>query len=162
MRVADEKESSQLKERWLAHVQRSVDWLKRKPNLAPSAFEAGMNSYICSMAAQVAKKALQIQGSRTVDVEHLQRSIKQAHAEKIAESSQQRPEFIHSYAFIHKRLSKMVDEKKQEVWATTTDRLIALAFRMLTAVGIAAVVLATAAIADHCGINLPMVRAAGM
>lgn len=160
--MADEKESSQLKERWLAHVQRSVDWLKGKPNLAPSAFEAGMNDHIRSMATKVAKRALQLQGARTVDVEHLQRSIKEAHAEKTAESAQYRPEFITSYAFIHKRLAKMVDEKKQEVWATTTDRLIALAFRMLTAIGIAAVVLATAAIADRYGINLPMVRAAGM
>lgn len=50
------------------------------------------------------------------------------------------------------------NERKQEAWADMKERIRYLVFRVLTAVGIAAVVLGTGYLAQCWGIPLPLLR----
>ena len=65
---------------------------------------------------------------------------------------------LSTYQLIVNQRNHLANERKQETWADLFDRASSLAFRMLTALGIAAVVLLTGYLAQTWRIPLPMLR----
>ena len=65
-----------------------------------------------------------------------------------------------NYSTLHECLKRLQDQRRQAVWASITDWGIQLVFRLLTAIGIAAVVLTTGYIAHKCNIPIPLLRLA--
>ena len=65
---------------------------------------------------------------------------------------------VGSYNRIAEEFYELIDLRKQEVWADFVERFRLLLFRVLTAVGIATVVLVTGYIANKLGIPLPLLR----
>lgn len=65
---------------------------------------------------------------------------------------------LKTYNALQQQLASMTDRRKQAVKADFLDRSRFLIFRMLTAIGIATVILATGYLAHKWGIPLPLLR----
>lgn len=63
------------------------------------------------------------------------------------------------YTHIYNAYMELINQRRQEAWADFKERVRYLVFRILTAIGIAAVIMATYYLAARWGIQLPMTRA---
>lgn len=62
------------------------------------------------------------------------------------------------YLAMHSKYMQLKNTRKQEAWADLQERIRYLFFRILTAIGIAAVILGTAYLANRWDIPLPLLR----
>jgi hypothetical protein len=68
------------------------------------------------------------------------------------------PNMLSGYDRMLNEYNEIIDLRKQEMWADLVERVRYLLFRVLTAIGIAAVILGTGLIAHKAGIPLPLLK----
>jgi len=68
------------------------------------------------------------------------------------------PNLVSGYERMHEEHAHLINVRKQEIYSDLVERFRLLLFRVLTAIGIATVVLCTGYFANKFGIPLPLLR----
>lgn len=158
--MSEQKESA-FKKRWIGKVEERIAYLKTKPFPTAEEYSKLLREHIRGETQSVAQSALKKMVGSKFDSEVIGRVIDEqmtARAKDQDAPNTQRPEVLGIYRRMKKQADSLLDVRTQEKWSDTHDLMKGLLFRMLTALGIAAVILGTAWLAHSLGIPLPMIR----
>ncbi|MEW8548575.1 MAG: hypothetical protein AB2693_34165 [Candidatus Thiodiazotropha sp.] len=133
------------KEKWTARLKNRDLTLTK-----PEDFTRHLETFLEKMIKETGEMAVQGKDEQQ-RIEHMKRQLGKSHLSNA----------IRSYRETYSAYHALVDVRRQEAKADMVERIRYLLFRMLTAIGIAAVVLATYYLAGVWGIQMPMARALG-
>ncbi|WP_316365370.1 hypothetical protein [Candidatus Thiodiazotropha sp. CDECU1] len=136
------------KDNWIKKIN-SRDWIHRDISLTEP---SQLHTQIVTILETTAKDAHDMTNNGDDEhriLEHTKHRLVKPHLENIRVS----------YSAMYTAYKALVDERRQEAKADMVERIRYLIFRILTAIGIAVVVMWTYYLAGEWGIELPMTRA---
>ncbi|MEW7973859.1 MAG: hypothetical protein AB2821_10295 [Candidatus Thiodiazotropha endolucinida] len=136
------------REKWIERM-KGRDWISKDLTLTkPEDFTKHLETFLEKIIKETREQAVKGKDEQQL-IEHMRHHLGKSPLHNARRS----------YYETYNAYQILVDERRQEAKADMVERIRYLLFRMLTAIGIAAVVMGTYYLAGEWGIELPMARA---